>query len=115
MDEKFKLAANLEVWSNRIRPGLYPGHRSVQAQDGLHHASLPALSRSNPKKTYVGMTQDVNARLQKHNAGGSPHTARHQPWELVASIGVKDKQKAAELERYFKTGSGHAFAHKHLW
>jgi putative endonuclease len=72
-------------------------------------------SQSNAKKTYVGMTDDVAARLQKHNAGGSPHTSKYRPWELIASVGVRTKDKAAELEKYFKTGSGHAFAHKHLW
>ena len=72
-------------------------------------------SLSNPKKTYVGMTNNVDGRLQKHNAGGSPHTSRYKPWELVATVGVPTKEKAAELEQYFKTGSGHAFAHRHLW
>jgi len=72
-------------------------------------------SLSKPNKTYVGMTDNVDARLLKHNAGGSSHTSKYRPWELVATIGVQTKEKAAELERYFKTGSGHAFAHKHLW
>jgi putative endonuclease len=57
----------------------------------------------------------VASRLKKHNAGGSPHTARFKPWELVATVGVQTKEKAAELEHYFKSGSGHTFAHKHLW
>ncbi len=61
------------------------------------------------------MTDDVDARLIKHNAGGSPHTAKHKPWEVIAVVGVRTKEKAAELEKYFKIGSGRAFAHKHLW
>ena len=61
------------------------------------------------------MTNDFEARLAKHNSGGSPHTSKYMPWDLVATIGVPEKAKAAELEKYFKTGSGHAFAHKHLW
>ena len=72
-------------------------------------------SLSNPKKTYIGMTDDVDARLRKHNEGGSPHTSKYRPWELVANVGVRTKTKAAELEKYFKIGSGHAFARKHLW
>lgn len=28
---------------------------------------------------------------------------------------LADKMKALELERYFKSGSGHAFAQRHLW
>lgn len=69
-------------------------------------------SCSRPNKTYVGMTADVDARLGVHNAGGCPSTARFRPWELIAHLGVRDATTAAELERYFKTGSGHAFWHK---
>jgi putative endonuclease len=61
------------------------------------------------------MTHDVAQRLKKHNEGGSPHTAKYTPGELVATIGVRSKAQAAELESYLKSGSGHAFAHKHLW
>ena len=72
-------------------------------------------SQSNPKKTYIGITQDVDRRVAKHNAGDSPHTARFIPWELMGSLAVPTKRKAIDLERYFKQGSGHAWLHKHLW
>lgn len=72
-------------------------------------------SIEHPKKTYVGMTDDVNARLRKHNSGGSPHTAKWRPWELVGYIAVRSKERAAALERYVKQGSGYAWSHKHMW
>ena len=71
---------------------------------------LRSLSR--PAKTYVGMTEDVESRLAVHNAGGCPATARFRPWQFIAYVAVRNAAKAAELERYFKTGSGHAFWHK---
>ena len=71
---------------------------------------LRSLSR--PTKTYVGKTADVPARFAVHNAGGCPSTQRFRPWELVAYIAVRDQDMAEELERYFKSGSGHAFWHK---
>jgi len=71
---------------------------------------LRSLNR--PNKTYVGMTEDVATRLAVHNAGGCPSTQRFRPWHLVAYLAVRDAGTAAELERYFKTGSGHAFWHK---
>ena len=71
---------------------------------------LRSLSR--PTKTYVGHTEDVTARLAAHNTGGCPSTARFRPWELIAYIAVRDEKTAVELERYFKSGSGHAFWHK---
>ena len=69
-------------------------------------------SQSNPRKTYVGMTGDVDGRLQQHNEGCCPSTARYRPWGLLAYVAVQTEAKAMELERYFKTGSGHAFWHK---
>lgn len=69
-------------------------------------------SQSNPRKTYVGMTRDVEERLRQHNEGRCPSTSRHRPWDLVAYVAVQTEAKAAELERYFKTGSGHAFWHR---
>ena len=71
---------------------------------------LHSLSRLT--KTYVGHTEDVNARLAVHNSGSVPSTARFRPWEIIAFLAVRDEQRAIELERYFKTGSGHAFWHK---
>lgn len=72
-------------------------------------------SEAVPAKTYVGMTDDIEARLKKHNSGGSDYTSRFKPWELITYIAVRAKDSAAELEKYLKVGSGHAFAKKHLW
>ena len=72
-------------------------------------------SLGNPTKTYVGLTEDVTARLAKHNAGEVPSTSRFKPWMLVAYIAVPSRERATALERYLKSGSGHAFAHRHLW
>jgi len=71
---------------------------------------LKSLSRIG--KTYVGITEDVPSRVSVHNAGGCPSTERFRPWELVAYIAVKSRSKAAQLEKYFKSGSGHALWHK---
>ena len=72
-------------------------------------------SQKRADRTYVGMTDDVAARLEKHNNSGTRFTSTHRPWELVAFIAVADRHKAAALERYLKVGSGHAWAHRHLW
>jgi putative endonuclease len=69
-------------------------------------------SQSRVTKTYVGHTEDVITRLQVHNSGSVPSTTRFRPWELIAYIAVRDNKMAIELERYFKSGSGHAFWHK---
>jgi len=72
-------------------------------------------SQSAPDQRYVGVTSNLEDRLQAHNAGNSPHTSKFFPWELVTYIGFSDERRAIDFERYLKSGSGHAFANKRLW
>ena len=64
---------------------------------------------------YVGMTEDIEKRLAKHNDGQVPHTSKFAPWIIDAAIAVRTKLIAAQLERYLKSGSGRAFSNKHLF
>lgn len=68
-----------------------------------------------PEILYVGYTLDVESRLATHNAGGSIHTAKYKPWELVMFLSFEDQLKAKEFEQYLKTQSGRAFAKKRFW
>jgi predicted GIY-YIG superfamily endonuclease len=72
-------------------------------------------SLRDPTKRYVGITDDLERRLTDHNAGKSPHTAKHTPWKVVVAIHFEDEGKAEAFERYLKNGSGHAFAKRHFW
>ena len=67
-----------------------------------------------PKETYIGLTDDLRARLAAHNAGQSKHTTKFKPWRLVTYVGFSDEQKAVDFERYLKSSSGRAFAKKRL-
>jgi putative endonuclease len=63
---------------------------------------------------YIGITSDIKNRLLAHNEGRSPHTLKYKPSKLVTYIAFSDEQKAIEFEEYQKSGSGRAFATKHL-
>jgi putative endonuclease len=63
---------------------------------------------------YVGITEDLRARLAKHNAGEVPHTSKYGPWRLRTYIAFSDEKCAREFEKYLKSGSGRAFAKKHF-
>jgi len=63
---------------------------------------------------YTGLTSDFASRLAEHNAGKNPSTVRSRPWELVALIEFVREETAVRFERYLKTGSGRAFATRHL-
>ena len=63
---------------------------------------------------YTGVTDDLKARLVKHNAGSVPHTSKFRPWELKTYIAFSDEAKAISFEKYLKSPSGRAFAKKRL-
>lgn len=71
-------------------------------------------SISNPNQRYIVSTQDLRARLAKHNKGDVPHTSKNRPWKVETYIAFETMEKAAAFERYLKTGSGHAFAARHF-
>ncbi|MBI5132833.1 MAG: GIY-YIG nuclease family protein [Rhodopseudomonas palustris] len=63
---------------------------------------------------YVGITDDLRARLQKHNAGEVPHTSKYRPWRLKTYVAFSDEHQAYAFEQYLKSASGRAFAKKRL-
>ena len=71
-------------------------------------------SERQPRQTYVGSTADLRTRLTEHNSGKSIHTNKFKPWKLEAYVALKRKEAADRFERYLKTGSGRAFAKRHL-
>jgi predicted GIY-YIG superfamily endonuclease len=67
-----------------------------------------------PNRHYVGTTSDVDNRLEWHNHGPCGHTVEHRPWSLVVVVEFPTEQGALRFERYLKSGSGRAFAKRHL-
>ena len=72
-------------------------------------------SEASEGERYVGLTSDLKQRIAEHNAGKSPYTSKFKPWRIVTYVAFSDPAKAVSLERYLKSGSGHAFASKRLW
>ncbi len=67
-----------------------------------------------PARYYPGLTGDVDARLMAHNNGQCQTTTCARPWKLDVVIRLADQARATRLERYLKSGSGAAFAKRHL-
>ena len=51
---------------------------------------------------YVGFTNDVDARLQKHNAGDVRSTKAYRPWNLLYTESYNDKTSARKRELFLK-------------
>ena len=67
-----------------------------------------------PPRYYTGLTSEVSNRLAEHNAGNNTHTAKYRPWSIDVVIEFPDERRAVAFERYLKSGSGVAFATRHL-
>ncbi len=67
-----------------------------------------------PGRHYVGVTDDLKARLKRHNAGEVSHTSNFKPWRVKTYLAFSDGTQALAFERYLKTASGRAFAKKRL-
>ena len=67
-----------------------------------------------PGRFYVGFTEELGARLRKHNDGGVPHTAKYRPWRIKTAVTFSDRARAMDFERYLKSPAGRAFAKKRL-
>lgn len=64
---------------------------------------------------YVGSTNDLRRRVESHLRGDVTSTGSYLPATLRSYVAVATERIARELERYFKSGSGKAFASKRLW
>ncbi|MDP3719876.1 MAG: GIY-YIG nuclease family protein [Acidobacteriota bacterium] len=71
-------------------------------------------SESNPARYYTGLTSDMHLRLADHNEGSCRHTSSGRPWKLDVLVEFADEPRAVAFERYLKSGSGGAFAARHL-
>jgi len=67
-----------------------------------------------PDNYYTGYTSDLKLRLEKHNNGEVPYTAKYKPWKIKTFIAFDKKEKATAFEKYLKTHSGRAFIKKHF-
>lgn len=71
-------------------------------------------SELNEGRYYVGLTDNLTARLAEHNRGAVSHTASFRPWFIKTAVAFRDRKRAAAFEVYLKSSSGRAFAKKHL-
>jgi putative endonuclease len=71
-------------------------------------------SEADPTRYYTGLTSNLAGRLNAHNAGRVPHTSDGKPWTVDVILEFSDERRAVVFEKYLKSGSGSAFAKRHL-
>lgn len=68
----------------------------------------------NNGKPYVGCTNNLKERLERHNKGHVPATEPLLPVKLISYFAFHNKYTAYNFEKYLKSGSGRAFLKKRL-
>jgi putative endonuclease len=63
---------------------------------------------------YVGCTNNLEDRIDRHQNRQIPTTAKRLPIKLDFYLAIRNKYIAFSFEKYLKTGSGRAFIKKHL-
>lgn len=63
---------------------------------------------------YIGCTNNLKDRLDRHKKGQISSTSNKLPLKLDFYFAINNKHKAFEFEKYLKSGSGRAFINKHL-
>jgi GIY-YIG catalytic domain len=53
---------------------------------------------------YAGMTDDVPARLAKHNAGEVPHTSKFRPWKIKPTLHSQTRSRRSPSRNTLSPG-----------
>ena len=54
------------------------------------------------KRFYIGQTNNLDSRIQRHNSGRESFTKKYMPWDLIAHFEKEDRSEAMKLERKLK-------------
>jgi len=63
---------------------------------------------------YIGYSENLRKRFNEHLAGLVDATKNRRPLKLVYYEACQKKEKAAEREKYFKTGFGRRYLKNRL-
>ena len=66
------------------------------------------------KLLYTGYTDNLEARIKRHNEGKEKYTKNKKPWNIVFYCAFRTRNEATDFEKYLKSGSGREFIKKRV-
>ena len=60
-------------------------------------------------KRYIGLSNNLERRLEEHNNGKVTATKFRRPFKLIYFEEFNSRSEAAKREKFFKTGKGREF------
>jgi predicted GIY-YIG superfamily endonuclease len=71
------------------------------------------ILKCNNDKPYIGCTDNLKERIDRHQKGHVPATKELRPVKLINYFAFSNKYTSFNFEKYLKSGSGRAFMKKH--
>jgi putative endonuclease len=71
--------------------------------------ALKSVSRN---YIYVGLTSDLQSRIDRHNKGYERTTKPYAPFKLILSEEFPDRSSARKREKFLKSGQGKDYLKK---
>jgi len=68
-----------------------------------------AIKSTTKNYLYVGLSNDVERRLNEHNSGYNKTTKPYAPFILIYQKEYPTRQEARKAEKYLKSGIGREF------
>ncbi|WP_324720359.1 GIY-YIG nuclease family protein [Salinimicrobium sp. HB62] len=83
-----------------------PTGRQARRKEVLYMFYVYALSSLNKNYIYVGLTSNLERRIDQHNSGKEKTTRGYLPFELIFSEICSSRSEARLREKYWKSGTG---------
>jgi putative endonuclease len=91
-----------------------PNNEKQSPQSGSPKFFYVYILHCNDGGIYTGCTSNLKERFYRHQKGWVPITKERLPVRLAWCGAFPERTIAFEFEQYLKSGSGRAFAKKHL-
>jgi putative endonuclease len=67
------------------------------------------LKSKNDYSQYIGLSQNLEERLEEHNTGRVNSTKSKRPWQLIYTESFTTCLEARKREKYLKSAAGRRF------
>ena len=74
--------------------------------------SVYALQSLKDGKLYIGISENITARLEMHNSGMTTSTKSRRPFIVIYEEKCDSRASARKKEKFFKSGCGREFIKK---
>ena len=61
------------------------------------------------KRTYTGLTENINRRVKEHNSKQNRSTKAYTPWILIYQEEFESRVESRKREKYLKSGNGREY------